>query len=167
MGRKCLAHNARPLQQKRAHKLHLNGVGHGSQECVDDMTFPMAIKTDNLGTLAATFTTPIIRDSEVPALLGLDSLADLGAIIDVGKRKLYLPGNSGVEIIPKADTAIITLAIAPSGHMIIPCDSFDGLTGYEDEHGTINMYCQLKINSDDEPSIYQTTQQLNTEPVRQ
>ena len=125
------------------------------------MILPMAIKTTNLGTLKATFTTPLVPDADLPGILGLDSMADLGVIIDVDERKFYVPGKQPCKIIPGEDTAIVNMEVSPSGHLLIPCDNFDGITGYEDT-SELHLYTNtLEIFSDERRSALGTGQQTN------
>ncbi len=74
------------------------------------MILPMAIPTTHMGTMPAVFTTPFVKDADLPGIFGLDSMADLRVIIDVDDRKMYIPG---------ADTAIVKMEVAPSGHLMM------------------------------------------------
>ena len=87
---------------------------------------------------------PVIPESDVPCLLGLDTLADLKSILDCGARKLILPGSQGVQIHLGPDSRIIDLSVSPSGHLIMPMDHFSQLP--QDPHSAPQV--SLWVNSD-------------------
>ena len=126
LAEKCLQSGFHPQETKRKYPLNLNGVGKGGQTCKTDITFPIALP-GQLGALAGTFTTPVIPDSEVPGLLGLDTMMDLHAILDMGQRELIFPGANSCVLKPGKDACVLDLEISPSGHLILPVDQFDRL----------------------------------------
>ena len=156
-------HGKMPMEQVRKTPLSVSGVGKGSQTAQTDMILPMAIPTENMGTMAASFTTPLVPDADLPGILGLDSMADLKVIIDVDNRKFYIPGKSPCKVVPGEDTAIIKMEVAPSGHVMIPCDNFDGLDGYDKATGELNLFTQfLQVFSDERRS---TVIPMKTQPT--
>eukprot|EP00972_Heterocapsa_arctica_P096972 14306746-Heterocapsa_arctica.AAC.1 len=46
------------------------------------------------------------------------------SIIDVSEKVMYIPGQLPVLITPAADTKVIRLETAMSGHLLIPCDEW-------------------------------------------
>ena len=71
------------------------------------------------------FRTPVVPDSDIPALLGILSLERLEAIIDCRKsqRKMYL--GAGTVVQPSDDTTELQLYPATSGHLMLPITHYD------------------------------------------
>jgi hypothetical protein len=78
------------------------------------------------------FEAPIVGDSgaNLPALLGLKSLREKGAILVLSPRdedlKLILPAEGGADIELSPGSVTYPLAVAPSGHLLLRCDMFEG-----------------------------------------
>ena len=70
------------------------------------------------------YTSPCVPGSDLPALLGLRSLMDHGAIIDCRNRTMYLCGPGEAEIKPPPGTQKLKLEQAPSGHLVLPISEF-------------------------------------------
>ena len=121
---RCEKMGISPEIVKRAYPLDLNGVGDNTQRCTHDVGFPTAIQ-GRRGMIGGNIRMPWIPQPDVPCLLGLDSMADLEAILDIGGRRLIIPGKSGVKIILGEDSEEIKLYPSPSGHLIMPIDLFE------------------------------------------
>ena len=65
----------------------------------------MALETGDSGI----FRTPVIPDSEVPALLGLKTLEARHALIDVAGKKLYFLGDGEYTIQAPKGTIVLNL----------------------------------------------------------
>ena len=78
-------------------------------------------------------------NSELLALLGLDTCRQQRAIIDTNKNKMYLvgPADYDLEQLLPAGTECIDLEVAPSGHLVIPCAEFDSLDAAEKRGGLV------------------------------
>ena len=75
-----------------------------------------------VGGIASEFTAIEIPDSDVPALLGMESLKRMGAILDLSRNKMIIPSDrDDVRISYKQGTRIIDLEEAPGGFLMIPC----------------------------------------------
>ena len=75
-------------------------------------------------------TTPVVQGEEgrkLPGLLGLKSLESQRAILDMGSRKLILPGPAGVKYDIPPGSISIPLEKAPSGHLVMVIDSYEKL----------------------------------------
>ena len=119
----------------RQRPLRVAGVGHGSQVAEYDCVLPIVLRKTNGQILPGSFTTPTIPNSDLPGLLGLDSLEKLGAVVDFGNRTVYVPGAEGVALAkgmpPGTDS--FDLERAPSGHLLLPCTFFRGRVGEHSE----------------------------------
>ena len=76
--------------------------------------------TLNEGTLEA----PIVPNSELPGLLGLHSMRNARALLDMSTLRMHLCGPGDIRYdLPPGSTSY-QLEIAPSGHLVLPCGEF-------------------------------------------
>jgi hypothetical protein len=68
----------------------------------------------------ATFTTPIINGSEVPALMGLQSMVASRCLVDPYNRKLMMVGPGGYTIDLSPGSRVFDLEQVQSGHLLLP-----------------------------------------------
>ena len=109
-------------------KLDIQGVGHGTQTCEQIHRVPIAVTNQTTGqTGIAEFQAPVIPNSEVPGLLGLESLKSKKAVVDVDRKLLICPGPGGVEMQYSPGTRVYQLEEAPSGHLLLPVTAYDQL----------------------------------------
>ena len=115
-------HGERGEIKKRNVTLRLEGVGHGSQLCEDDVIVTGAIPTVDGNGFKCQFQGPIIPDSDVPALFGLEPMSNLNTVIDCRSKKLhFLPTGDGKwerELPP--GTRTVQGELSPTGHLMIP-----------------------------------------------
>ena len=105
----------------------MSGVGHGSQSAPYDCTLRMAFRRQGTGDSAiGTMTTPTIANSDLPGLLGLQSLRKNRGILDLNTLKVYFagPGDYDLEKAMPPGTEVYQGELAPSGHMVLPCCEF-------------------------------------------
>ena len=72
----------------------------------------------------AKYTAPIVDNSELPLLLGLQSLRENRSILDMDKLQLHFCGEAGARIEPGPGAVTFQLEISPSGHLVLPCSNF-------------------------------------------
>ena len=115
--------------------LGIAGVGDGAQECKYQASVPVAVPAEypsGSSTALHTFECPIVEGSgeKLPALLGLKSMAEKKAILEMtpGKEALIFPGPGGYEIKLAPGHTKIPLKKAPSGHLCIPTDHFNSVS---------------------------------------
>ena len=85
-------------KKERPKPLRVSGVGNGSQECEFDCALPIAMKQMKGTVTKAQFHSPAIVKSDLPALLGLDTLTKRNVVIDFRTRTLYLCGPGGCDL---------------------------------------------------------------------
>jgi hypothetical protein len=114
-----------PKQQRRDRPLNVSGVGNGSQTCTHDCTLPISLVDLDGEPLRGTFTTPTVNESSLPALLGLNTLIDRRAILDMTTMRLHFtgPGETTVNLSPGSRT--FQCHQSPSGHMMLPCCNYE------------------------------------------
>jgi hypothetical protein len=121
---KAIKYNLRLGQVKRANTLPVNGVGNGSQVATHDCTVPVGLEQTDGSIVTGTFTAPTINHSDLPALLGLDTLRASNAVLDLRTLKLYMCGPAGAEISPGPGSREFQMVVSPSGHLMLPCTNY-------------------------------------------
>jgi hypothetical protein len=132
MAKKCQDSKREPIQEKMIKPLEVQGVGAGTQKAVWKIKMPIAVTEDSEDgpTMEHIFEVPTLEGDvgqEVPALLGLRSMRGKQAVLQMqeGKEMLSFPGDGGYTIEWSPGTQHIPLTVAPSGHYVIPCDSYE------------------------------------------
>jgi hypothetical protein len=113
-----------------ANPISIEGVGTGANQAVQQFSAPVACKNGD----RASFTSPIVPNSDLPALWGLSSLERVKAIIDTAGRRLILPGPGGyrLQLSPGSRTHI--LEKADSGHLLLPCTAWSEASVIPETH---------------------------------
>ena len=143
------------LRFGRNSPLHVGGVGKGSQTCINDCMFPLALERSDGTMHEGTFTSPIVEQSHTPALLGLRSLMRHNAILDLGKKMMHLiPDDREAEYELPEGTESYPLKQAPSGHLLLPFTDFKKWEKRRFEKMNIKM---IHLFTDDEPRTGEST----------
>ena len=131
--KQATARTSKPaVLQHRAQPLQVGGVGHGAQTCGQDCKLPIAMRRDDGSIATGSFTSPVVRGSACPALLGLRTLAQNGALLDTGRKQLhFLPQGTEATIVLPPGAETFQLESAQSGHLLLPCGEFGALKGGE------------------------------------
>ena len=108
--------------KKRNTTLHLEGVGHGSQVCDHDVFVPGVMPTTDGNGFRCVYQGPVIPDSDVPALFGLEPMSKLNTIIDCKTKRLhFLPSGDGTwERHLPPGTRTVQGELSPTGHLMLP-----------------------------------------------
>ena len=118
---------------KRERPLLVNGVGAGSAPCYNVLEVPVSVKYGNSPKSQVIPYHANVAEgcgSRLPAILGLDSMTDKDTVLILrnGKRCMAFPGKGGYKIEWSPGTKLLPLETSPSGHLVIPCDSFQDAT---------------------------------------
>jgi hypothetical protein len=107
----------------------VQGVGTGTNDALSEVQLPIAISDINGRTMLNDYQAPTVggRGKDLPALLGLESMTDHHAVLEMteGHEYLTFPGPKGYTITWTEGTRRYKLERAPSGHLILPCDAFN------------------------------------------
>ena len=119
-------HGRQPTQKKRDRPLQVSGVGHGSDTAEYNVNLPIAVQTVNGECSTGTLDIPTISHSNIPGLLGLNSLTKRRAVIDCVTKKMYFmgPGDYNLEEAMPSGTQVFQLETAPSGHLVLPITKY-------------------------------------------
>ena len=101
-------------------------MGHGSQAATHNCILPSCSGRLDGSFHPGFFEAPIVKDSNLPGLLGLTSLQNKRAILDLVNNQLHFlgPGDFDLRQALPAGTESFQLKQAPSGHLLLPCNKF-------------------------------------------
>ena len=103
----------------------VEGVGSGSSTITQQAKVPVCIASGDIGS----FDTAVVSNSELPALMGLESLERNRALIDVIGKKLIYIGQGGYELKLSPGSLVMQLEKVPSGHLLLPSSEWDKKKG--------------------------------------
>ena len=107
--------------QKMDRSLTVEGVGKESEQTSQEAVAPICLPDGKTGT----FTSPIIANSPLPALLGLNTLTKERALIDCFNRQIVFVGKGGYRLQTSPGSRTYKLASAKTGHLLLPCDCWE------------------------------------------
>jgi hypothetical protein len=70
---------------------------------------------------SGTYTTPVVSNSDLPGLLGLNTMRRNRCILDMVNLQLHMCGPADVRLNLPPGTEGFQLEISPSGHLVLPC----------------------------------------------
>ena len=94
----------------------VEGVGSGSSQISHKAKVPVCTTDGTQGI----FESAVVEDSDLPALMGLETLEKNRALIDVSNRKLIYVGPGGYELKLNPGSVAMSLEKVPSGHLLLP-----------------------------------------------
>ena len=94
-----------------------------------------------------TFQIPVVGNSNLPGLLGLQSMRDRNAIFDMKNLQLHLCGPGDFDLFPvlPPGTESFKCEVAPSGHLVLPCGEYAGVD--REEAGSLDTGADLALLS--------------------
>jgi hypothetical protein len=101
--------------------ISLEGVGKLANEAKKKATVPICMKDGTIGT----FTSIVVEESDLPALLGLTSIEANRGVIDTHTRRLIYPGEGGIQYTLSPGSRVFKLEKSISGHLLLPCAEWD------------------------------------------
>ena len=100
-GRWAQARGHKATVYKLAKQILVHGVGKGAQTATEGITVPIGMEDTDGKTHLCAYRVAVVRGSDVPALLGINSLEKMNAIIRCGTGEIWFLDDAGVEIRPK------------------------------------------------------------------
>ena len=143
----AIKHNRKPDQRRRDRPLNVSGVGNGSQQCTHNCILPIAMRRLDGTHSRGTFQIPAVNNSTLPGLLGLQSMRDRNAILDMKTLQLHLCGPGDYDLLPvlPPGTESFQCELAPSGHLVLPCSEYAGVN--REEAGSLDTGADLALLS--------------------
>ena len=128
VGEKWLAEAAIKLGQmptmlQRPNALSVGGVGKGAQTCRDDCRLPLTLLRADGSEAIGSFTGPVVQGSGCPALLGLKSLQQNRALLDLDKGLMHFLAEGEPTLILPPGSETFKLEAAQSGHLLLPVEA--------------------------------------------
>lgn len=104
--------------------IDIGGVGKHNQLASTQVAVPVAFESGD----RSIFKAPIVPDSELPALLGLEMMEQHCMIVDVKNQRLIVPGPNGYRMSLSPGSKSFVLKKAMSGHLLLPCTAWSAQT---------------------------------------
>jgi hypothetical protein len=104
--------------------LTFGGVGSGESTCKLKATVPLAFADGRTGV----FNSPVVSESELPALLGLQSMDSRRTVLDLVHNIMYEMGPGDFKIVPSPGSRILNMIRAPTGHLMLPISEWKKVT---------------------------------------
>ena len=102
-------------------KMPVSGIGENSSSCASIAKVPIMLH----GGLKASYTAPLIEGSNVPALLGTQSMTQHNCIIDLVHNQLIMLGPGGIEIKLSPGSRVIPILRSSTGHLLISANEWN------------------------------------------
>jgi hypothetical protein len=102
----------------------VQGVGNGSQTASYSVTLQAGLVDIEGKPYEESFTAPCLAESQIPGMMGIQSLKRNNALIECKTGKMWFLGNGGAEIKPSAGSRCFQMREAKSGHWLLPISKF-------------------------------------------
>ena len=99
----------------------VEGVGKGTQSCKGEAKVPICLHTQSGNRKDTHYEAQFIENSEIPALLGLDTLKRKRAVLDCYNGILYEAGDGEYKLQLPSGSTQYQLEEGASGHWLLPC----------------------------------------------
>ena len=109
---------AKSIREPLGYTVSLGGVGQNSQQSKTKTTVPITVNGS-----ASSFSATVIEGSNLPALLGLKTLKQKNAVLDIRNNRLLFPKSAKdiqLSFDPK-NVTVLNLEQAPGGYLMVPC----------------------------------------------
>ena len=122
-----------PFGQKHSYAsrspLLVKGGGKGGTSSKQIATTPIAVTEATGKVTKEVFKANVVEGSgsDLPAMMGNQSMEEKDAVIILrkGKQLMVFPGPAGYKIEWSPGTKLLPLVQTTSGHLVLPCDSFE------------------------------------------
>jgi len=109
--------------------LNVDGVGAGSSSCSKVVTVPIVLSDGRL----ASYKAPMIDGSEVPPLLGLESMKQHRVLLDLVHNKFIMVGQGGFDLKLSPGSTVLQMQKAKTGHLMLPASEWSRIDRQQDE----------------------------------
>ena len=103
---------------------HVSGVGNGTQTADERITLPIGLESTDKEKHLSTYRAAVVRNSDLPALLGINSLEKMNAVIRCRTGELWFFVDAGCDIKPKGHHIHLQMEKGSSGHWYLPVGRF-------------------------------------------
>ena len=123
-GRWAKTHGHEAVFDKLEQTKTVSGVGKGSQTAIDRLNLPIAMEDVKGEHHFNQFRAAVVRESFIPGLMGIQSLARLNVVMRCCAGEIYFLGKEGCEIKPCENHVHIQMKKNRTGHWCIPIGRF-------------------------------------------
>jgi len=109
------------VKQIHGREHSVGGVGTGESKVTHEAVVPVAFEDGARGT----YSTSVIADSDLPALLALDPMHQRRVMLDLINFKYYEVGPGGVKLTLSPGSRILDMHRAPTGHLLLPITAWN------------------------------------------
>ena len=118
-------HNHGASFEKLDSPLAIDGVGKESSGCTQRGTVPIVLSDG----IPAVYKAPMIDNSSVPALLGLNTMTKHRVLLDLAHNQYIMVGQGGFELKLSPGSKVLDLVRAPTGHLMLPASEWSKYNG--------------------------------------
>ena len=132
----------------------MRGVGHGGHIWTHTCVLPVSRIDETGNPTVGTFETPTVPNSELPALLGLDTIKKCRMLIDAARNQVYMIGPGDYDLMRHLPpgTQRFDCVTAPSGHMLLPCAEFNDAQRQDWHGGALRLTQPIALPVNPAPS---------------
>ncbi len=103
----------------------VEGVGKEADTIDDQAILPICLEDGTQSTYKAM----VAKNSDLPALYGLNRMTEQQAVVDTGNDRLIYPGPGGIKYQLSPGSKVYKLQRAMSGHLLLPCSEWKKAAG--------------------------------------
>ena len=116
----CAVYGLDVINKPLENELSVGGVGKGSQTCTETADVPIALADGGGGN----YLSPVVRNSQMPALLGNKTMTRMRTILNLGDGKFIIPGPGAVVIKLPPNSRVLDMEMSDSGHWMLPITEY-------------------------------------------
>ena len=131
----------------------MSGVGAGIQHADDSITMPIGLEDKNGKRYLSHYKAAVVRDSSLPALLGMDSLTKLNAVTRCRTGEIWFMKDGDCEITPKGDHVHLQMKKGALRPLVLPVGRFSetmATLGHNHLVASSNPVCSQPSSSSNE-----------------
>ena len=103
---------------------HVSGVGNDTQTSDERITVPIGLEDTKGNKPLSTYSVAVVRNSDLPALLGINSLEEMSAVVRCRTGEMLFLHDEGCDVKPKGNHVYLQMKKASSGHWFLPVGRF-------------------------------------------
>ena len=111
--------------QKLDAPLAIDGVGKAPSGCTQHGTVPIVLSDG----IPALYKAPMINNSSVSALLGLNTMSNLRVLLDLAHNQYIMVGQGGFELEFSPGSEVLYSVRAPTGHLMFSASEWSRYNG--------------------------------------
>ena len=119
-----MKHGHKTIVDKLPERRTVSGVGSGSQHADDRVSVPIGLQDTKGDRFLSSYRAAVVKDSNLPALLGINSLDKMNAVIRCRTGEIWFLGEDGCDIKPKGRHVHLQMKKGRTGHWYLPVGRF-------------------------------------------